>query len=59
MAKREGAPPARYNVLHCHPEQLFPFLPQSGLSIYYNRSKEGMSERGGIAGTKETKTPVI
>lgn len=39
--------PACHNILHCHPEQLFPFLAQSGLSSYYTGRKK--REQGEIA----------
>lgn len=41
VAQREGVVPACHNILHCHPEQLFPFLTQSGLSSYYTVRKRG------------------
>lgn len=41
--------PACCNVLHCHPEQLFPFLTQSGLSSYYTGRKPGEQGHTAVA----------
>lgn len=46
IAQREGVVPASHNILHCHPEQLFPFfLALSGLSSYYTGRKKGGTGR--------------
>lgn len=49
--KEEGDVPACHNILHCHPEQLFPFLSPVWLIqlLYW----EGKSGGGGGGGQKQ------